>query len=125
MSPRAHQVSGRLCCYDEVPDWRKDNRDLMSGYRQVVAGFRCGCDTDVETRPVSNSFFTSLCSLLYLNNQTVNVYSHIAGAAIFLLSPSHVSREALRSEYVARDPGSYVLELYCYSVAVCFICSAM
>jgi adiponectin receptor len=76
-------------------------------------------------RRVSNSVLSSLGSLLYLNNQTVNVYSHIAGAALFLSFPHRMSKDTLSSELLAQDPNLSTVKVYCYSVVVCFSCSAM
>jgi adiponectin receptor len=66
-----------------------------------------------------------LKSLLYLNNQTVNAYSHIAGAAMFLAFPHCIAEDVRGGKIIAQDLDLLVLSVYCYSVAVCFLCSAV
>ena len=59
--------SAFLCTIHEVEGWQHDNEYLLSGYRRV-----------------SNSYTSCLSSLLYLHNQTGNVYTHLFGAMFFL-----------------------------------------
>lgn len=49
-----------------LPSWQKDNHYVRTGYR-----------------PASGSFKKSVASLFYMHNETVNVYSHLLGAAAF------------------------------------------
>ncbi|ROW09798.1 hypothetical protein VMCG_02175 [Cytospora schulzeri] len=58
--------SSLLWAWDELPDWRKDNAFLMSGYRQT-----------------SNSYWGSFSSIFFLHNETVNIWSHLLGAITF------------------------------------------
>ncbi|KAK4227456.1 hemolysin-III related-domain-containing protein [Podospora fimiseda] len=55
--------------YHDLPPWRKDNAFILTGYR-----------------PTSNSFSQSFSSLLYLHNETVNIWSHLLGAIFFTLT---------------------------------------
>jgi adiponectin receptor len=63
-------------------------------------------------------------SLLYLNNQTKNSYSHLVGAMIFALLPFYFYNATLpKSPY----PGTIdliVVIIYCYGVSICFTLSA-
>ncbi|KAI9883783.1 MAG: galactokinase [Watsoniomyces obsoletus] len=52
-----------LLLWDDLPDWQRDNHYIQSGYRRA-----------------SNSFFTSLRSLTYLHNESVNIWTHLLGA---------------------------------------------
>lgn len=56
-----------LCTWDELPDWQKDNEHILVGYVR-------------ET----NSFQECLRSLLYLHNESVNIYTHFLPALSFL-----------------------------------------
>ncbi|KAF1831077.1 HlyIII-domain-containing protein [Decorospora gaudefroyi] len=49
-----------LLCYDQLPEWRKDNPYIYTQYR-----------------PISHSYKACLKSLFYLHNQTGNIYSHL------------------------------------------------
>ena len=51
--------------WDELPSWQRDNRYILSGYRTS-----------------SNSFRKSFASLVYLHNESVNIYSHLIPAVI-------------------------------------------
>ena len=55
-----------LLRWNDLPSWRQDNEYLLSGYR-----------------PSSGSFRKSLNSLQHIHNETVNIYSHLLGAALF------------------------------------------
>jgi adiponectin receptor len=58
----------RLLHWDDLPPWRRDNPSILYGYR-----------------PTSNSFRASFHSLLYLHNESVNIWSHLFGAVAFTL----------------------------------------
>ncbi|TKA71704.1 hypothetical protein B0A55_07149 [Friedmanniomyces simplex] len=49
--------------WNDIPDWLQDSHYIQSGYR-----------------PASNSYRTSLASLGYLHNESINVWTHLVGA---------------------------------------------
>jgi adiponectin receptor len=51
----------------DLPDWRRDNEYITSGYRRESMSFR-----------------KSLASWKYIHNETVNIYSHLFGTVLFL-----------------------------------------
>jgi adiponectin receptor len=55
-----------LVLWNDLPDWRRDNAYILSGYRQT-----------------SNSYIRSFKSLGYLHNESVNIWSHLLGAVVF------------------------------------------
>lgn len=55
--------------WHELPSWQRDNHFITSGYR-----------------PMSNSYGKSAKSLGYIHNETVNIYSHLIGAVLALVS---------------------------------------
>lgn len=58
--------SSLLWAWDELPDWRKDNTFIFTGYRQT-----------------SNSYWGSFSSIFFLHNESVNIWSHLLGAITF------------------------------------------
>ncbi|KAL2062737.1 hypothetical protein VTL71DRAFT_5809 [Oculimacula yallundae] len=54
-----------LLRWDELLDWQQDNQHIHTGYR-----------------PASNSHRQSIHSLAYLHNETVNIFTHLAGMII-------------------------------------------
>lgn len=58
-----------LLSYNDVPDWYSDNPYILTGYR-----------------PISNSSQNCLSSLFYLHNESINIYSHLIPAILFLLA---------------------------------------
>ena len=64
-----HKIEHALhVLWDELPEWRRDNHYIVSGYR-----------------PTSNSYKRSLKSIGYLHNETVNIWTHLLGAIGFTL----------------------------------------
>jgi adiponectin receptor len=55
--------------WHDLPAWQQDNHYIISGYR-----------------PASNSYTKSAKSLGYIHNETVNIYSHLVGALMALIS---------------------------------------
>jgi adiponectin receptor len=49
-------------------------------------------------RPISGSVYASFCSWCYLHNETVNIYSHLIPAVVFLLGEWYIL-QYLASEY--------------------------
>lgn len=58
----------RLYKWDEIPEWQKDNEHILNGYI-------------LETKSVG----ACLKSLLYLHNESVNIYTHLIPGWCFLL----------------------------------------
>ena len=60
---RVEQGQALLVLWDELPAWRRDNAFIRTGYRRT-----------------SGSVRASVASLLYLHNETVNIWTHLLGA---------------------------------------------
>ncbi|ODQ68599.1 HlyIII-domain-containing protein [Nadsonia fulvescens var. elongata DSM 6958] len=58
-----------LCTYDQLPEWQKDNEHILDGYVR-------------ET----NSYLKTLRSLMYIHNESVNIYSHLVPAILFAVA---------------------------------------
>ena len=58
----------RTVTWNDIPEWRRDNRYILSGYRYGKA-----------------DYLEIVASLTFLHNETCNVYSHLAGALLLPL----------------------------------------
>ncbi|KAI1326319.1 putative hemolysin-III channel protein Izh2 [Xylariaceae sp. FL0255] len=98
----------RLLYYREIPDWQQDNRYILSGYR-----------------PTTASAWISFKSLSFINNQTINAYSHMVGALIFIALPFHFYQNEYLGKAHAHANDFYCIALYCLCVTLCFMLSAL
>ncbi len=107
-TPIIPRRSQSLRLWEEIPSWQQDNEYILSGYRQATGSLkRC------------------FQSLGYIHNETVNIYSHIIGAAIFLTAPVYTYR-ALYLRYPLADQADiFVFSTFFYGVSTCFILSAI
>lgn len=66
-----------LLSFDEMPEWfkRESNQWILYGYR-----------------PISGSIYTSLYSLSYIHNESVNIYTHLIPAALFLVGECYIQQ---------------------------------
>lgn len=55
-----------LLAWDDLDEWRRDNAFIISGYR-----------------PTSNSYQGSFSSIFTLHNESVNIWTHLAGSILF------------------------------------------
>ncbi len=63
------KIRPALLSYDEIPEWYQDNAFIRHGYR-----------------PESNSARACFTSWIYLHNESVNIYSHLLPAVLFLVA---------------------------------------
>lgn len=62
-----HKIeSTLLLAWEELPEWRRDNAFIITGYRQT-----------------SNSYYRSFLSLFTLHNESVNIWTHLLGSIVF------------------------------------------
>ncbi|KIM98755.1 hypothetical protein OIDMADRAFT_105156 [Oidiodendron maius Zn] len=85
-----------------------DNQFIISGYR-----------------PQSNSFFVSFTSLLYLHNESINIYSHLIGAIAFFKTGVSFYAELCDRYPSCNSADIYVFTIFLLSAATCFILSAV
>ncbi|KAH6675656.1 hemolysin-III channel protein-like protein Izh2 [Halenospora varia] len=87
---------------------QEDNHYIQTGYR-VASGSLSSC----------------FHSWTYIHNETVNIYSHIIGAIIFLAIPVYFFRTEVPPRYaIATRADILVCCLYFAGVAICFCLSA-
>lgn len=67
--------------WHDLPTWQQDNQHIHSGYR-----------------PASDSYTKSLSSLTHLHNESVNIYTHLIGAFLALLTGLY-TYSAIRPRY--------------------------
>ncbi|ENH66027.1 ADIPOR-like receptor spbc12c2.09c [Fusarium oxysporum f. sp. cubense race 1] len=76
MEPINETASAVLLSLDQMPNWfRHDSNEwILYGYRDI-----------------SGSFQACLCSLLYIHNESVNIYSHLIPAVSSLLGQQYLA----------------------------------
>jgi adiponectin receptor len=97
-----------LRTYDTIETWQQDNSYIHGHYR-----------------PCSDSYLTSIASLSYLHNQTVNVYSHLLGTIYFLAAGYSVYDEygrgtGISSQEVFVLAGFFLGATLCFGFSTCF-----
>jgi predicted membrane channel-forming protein YqfA (hemolysin III family) len=99
--------ANRLLNIKEVPTWQQDNKFILEGYR-----------------PLSNSYSRSLQSLLYLHNQTVNVYTHLLGLFLFTILAYMFHHDLYARYTTATHEDTIVFSAYFAGVFACFSLSS-
>jgi adiponectin receptor len=105
-------VAGRpiLLSFDEMPEefQRENNKWILHGYR-----------------PISHSFLASFRSLGSLHNETVNIYSHLIPAVVFLLGEWYIM-EYLAGRYPGVTSTDFVaFSFFMLTATTCYTCSAL
>ncbi|KAL7940022.1 mPR-typeG-protein-coupled receptor [Trichoderma barbatum] len=99
---RARNARKTLLSFDELPRWHQDNEFILHGYR-----------------PISGSAQVSFRSWSYIHNESVNIYSHLLPAIVFLLG------ELFIREYLARRYSNitgadfFIFAFFLLTVIVC------
>jgi adiponectin receptor len=100
----------RLLWFYELPEWFQlgNNEWVRYGYR-----------------PMSNSIRTSFRSWWYLHNETINIYSHLIPAFVFLLGEYHIL-QYLAGQY-PRVTSADLMAFSCFmlTATICFASSAL
>lgn len=61
----AQTICSYFLCWDDLAPWQRNNHFIHTGYR-----------------PVTNSFSACIRSLFYIQNESVNIHSHLLGALL-------------------------------------------
>jgi adiponectin receptor len=75
-------------------------------------------------RPTSASAHTCFASLFHLHNQTINTYSHLLGSVVFAFLPYYFFHHFYKRNSNAQIGDLFVVTIYSYGTAACFILSA-
>jgi adiponectin receptor len=93
--------------WEEIDTWQQDNHYIVSGYR-----------------PASSSYISSLFSLSYLHNESVNIYTHLLGSLAFLCA-SGILYRVLGSRYqTATREDVYAFSCFFLGAVACLGMSA-
>lgn len=91
--------------YDEIPDWYKDNAYILTKYRDTNKGFKY--------------YFYSVFKL---HNETINIWSHLLGAILFIsigmYTNFHFDLQKYWSQYIC-------INLYIFSIFITFLFSSI
>ena len=97
----------RLLYFHDIPQWQQDNEYIISGYRTT-----------------SGSIWKSIASLLYINNQTINTYSHLLGCVMFIFLPWYFYENVYKYQQHGKAVDVLLISIYTTGVAICFAFSA-
>ena len=99
--------SPRTLTWSQIAPWQRDNAFILTGYRRPT--------------PSLNS---TLSSLLYIHNETTNIYTHLIGALISLyLTHNFYTSLAIRY-HLANNVDVASFAAFCAGAVVCLGCSA-
>lgn len=96
-----------LLSYDEIPGWHQDNDFILHGYR-----------------PESRSAKACLASWLYLHNETVNIFSHLIPALVFLTAEAWIFSFFKAHYPQAKSVEQFIFAFFLLTAFVCFGLSA-
>ena len=99
-----------LLSFDEMPEWfqHDNNRWILHGYR-----------------PISGSVRASFGSWWYLHNETVNIYSHLIPAVVFLLGEWYIL-QYLAGKYSRVTSTDFVaFSFFMLTATICYAFSAL
>ncbi|KAJ7927482.1 hemolysin-III related-domain-containing protein [Mycena leptocephala] len=95
--------------YFELPEWRKDNEFIVSGYRHAQNHWK-GCLTSV---------------FAYVHNESVNIHSHLWGAALFAYFLTTYGDTYLKQYEATTWVDSAVFAVFLSSAIFCLSASAL
>jgi adiponectin receptor len=96
-----------LLSYDQIPEWHQDNDLIRHGYR-----------------PESNSTRVCFASWLYLHNETINIFSHLIPATLFLAAEGLIY-QCFQARYPQATIGDrLVFSFFLLTAATCLGMSA-
>ncbi|KAL6910519.1 mPR-like GPCR protein [Trichoderma evansii] len=85
-------TKARTVTWHELSEWRRDNKYILSGYRPTTAAY-----TDILT------------SLMFLHNETCNVYTHLIGALLLPLIAISVMQMLSEPQFLDVSGTDYVV----------------
>ncbi|KAL8878679.1 MAG: hypothetical protein Q9198_003564 [Flavoplaca austrocitrina] len=93
--------------WTQIPSWQQDNEYILSGYR-----------------PHTESFIRCIGSLAYIHNETINIFSHLIGAAFFSIAPAYFYTTLTTDDMEVTSADIIVFSTFFYGVSVCFLLSS-
>ncbi|KXJ95718.1 hemolysin-III related-domain-containing protein [Microdochium bolleyi] len=112
LTQTAKNVEGKiedaaLLLWDQLSTWRRDNQYILSGYRAD-----------------SNSYRGSFASVLAIHNESVNIWTHIVGAAGFLAGGLWLTHIVAPRYATANDSDVLVFSCFFAGAVLCLGMSA-
>ncbi|KAG4414154.1 hypothetical protein IFR04_012720 [Cadophora malorum] len=106
---RLQRKRNPLRSWGELEIWQQeDNHLIETGYRSATG-----------------SLSACFSSLTYIHNETVNIYSHLVGSAVFIAIPVYLFKNEIPPRYAVASRADVVVCLtYFVGVAICFCLSA-
>jgi len=105
---KIEQLEQKLTVFwHEIQPWQQDNHYIHSGYR-----------------PESKSYLKSFQSLLYLHNESVNIYTHLIGAIAAIMSSGYLYHELSQRYATATTDDMFVFACFFGGAATCLGMSA-
>lgn len=101
------QKRKKLQTWNELPDWQRDNRYILGGYR-----------------PASGSFIESFWSWTYLHNESVNIYTHLIGAVVFVYLSTRLTTHLLKPYASSSSSDAISIGIFFISAVFCLGCSS-
>ncbi|QLG75009.1 hypothetical protein HG535_0H03360 [Zygotorulaspora mrakii] len=94
--------------YNELPEWQKDNDKIITGYVRE-----------------NNSFVNCLKSLTYLNNESVNIYTHLCSAMVYFVLLLFFTDLMLIPSFPSTTMTDYIIiNFYLLGAFMCLMCSS-
>ncbi|RAL07704.1 hemolysin III family protein [Aspergillus homomorphus CBS 101889] len=91
-----------LLTFEQLPQWHQDNEYILHGYR-----------------PISGSARVSFCSWTYLHNESVNIYSHLIPAIVFLFSQWYLQMFLKREYPNMTISDHFIFAFFLLTAAIC------
>lgn len=101
-------VKARTVTWNELPEWQRDNKFILSGYR-----------------PEKADYMEILASLTFLHNESCNVYTHLIGALLLPLIAAGVMPVLAEPQFLNVSGIDYVMfGIFFWCAECCLIFSA-
>ncbi|KAI6083015.1 mPR-like GPCR protein [Hypoxylon rubiginosum] len=101
-------TEARTVTWHQIPEWQRDNKYILSGYRQAKA-----------------NYLEILASLTFLHNETCNVYTHLVGALLLPLIAVAFMRVLSEPQFLNVSETDYAMfGIYFLCAECCLVLSA-
>lgn len=108
-APDPPKAGARTVTWHEVPEWQRDNRYILSGYR-----------------PGKADYLDVLTSLTFLHNETCNVYTHLIGALLLPLIATASMKVLSEPRFFGVSGTDYFMfGIYFWCAECCLVFSAI
>ncbi|CAF1126951.1 unnamed protein product [Adineta steineri] len=104
-TPETKSKQVQLYSFEKIPEYLQSNPYIRTGYRHGLSIKDC------------------LLSLVYLNNETINIWSHLIGAGLFVYFFFRDIYNGRALPFFASTSDYYFILFYTVSVIICMLCS--